>query len=203
MLKASLMALLLLAASFMHSAHASLIFDEAVAGDLSDDNLAPSYVALGAGSTIITGTALANPFDRDIFRITVPDGQELAAIVLAAYISGDDQSFFAVAAGNTISSLVSPNALLGNALIGAAPGAMQGDDILDNLGALTFPGSAGFSGALGPGDYTFWLQEVTVGIREYALDFQLRSSSVPLPSTVPLFLLGLLGVALRRRHRTA
>ncbi len=195
----SLLALIVLSALGMQSANADLIYDEAVAGDLSDDNLAPSLIPLVEGSTIVTGSTTASPLDRDIFTFTVPTGQELVAVILQAYIAGDDQSFFAVAEGATIASLLNPAALLGNALIGATPGAMQGDDVLDDLGALTFPGSTGFSGPLGPGTYTFWIQETTVGIREYALDFQTRSSEVPLPSTVLLLLTAC--ALLRRKTR--
>jgi hypothetical protein len=179
-----------------HNTQAALIYDEGVSGDLSNDNLAPNLLAVSAGSNVVRGGTTAVPFDRDIFSFSIAADQQLVAIILDTYISGDDQSFFAVAAGNTISSLFSTPALLGNALIGASVGNMEGDDVLDDLGALTFPGSAGFAGALGPGDYTFWIQETTVGIREYALDFQVRGpATVPLPSTFFLLLpvLALLG----------
>ncbi|GAB5453547.1 MAG: hypothetical protein Hals2KO_38750 [Halioglobus sp.] len=198
-IRKSLLALIVLGALGVQSAHADLIYDEAVAGDLSDDNLAPSLIPIVEGSTIVTGSTTASPLDRDIFTFNIPAGQELVAVILQAYIAGDDQSFFAVAEGPTIASLLNPAALLGNALIGATPGAMQGDDVLDDLGALTFPGSTGFSGPLGPGTYTFWIQETTVGIREYALDFQVRSSTVPLPSTILLLITAC--ALLRRKPR--
>lgn len=199
-LKTTLIGLVLLLAGAIQGANAALLYDEGASGDLSNDNLAPTaLLALTAGSNVVTGGALSDPFDRDIFTINVGAGQQLVGVVLDTYLSGDDQSFFAVAAGNSIASLVSTPALLGNALIGAAPGAMQGDNVLDDLGALTFPGSTGFAGPLGPGAYTFWIQETTSGIREYALDFQVRGATVPVPSSLALLALAALG--LRRRFR--
>lgn len=193
--------LILLTLATFHNAQAALIHDEGVSGDLSDNNLAPTLLALNAGSNVVRGSTTASPLDRDIFSFTIAAGEQLVAIVLDSYLSGDDRSFFAVASGNTISSLTSLPALLGNALIGASAGSMQGDDVLDNLGALTFGGSTGFSGSLGAGAYTFWLQETTVGIREYALDFQIRgSSAVPAPSTL-LLLLPVIAVLVRRKLR--
>ena len=156
-------------------------------------------MALAAGSNVVTGGALSSPLDRDIFTVTVGAGQQLVGIVLDTYLSGDDQSFFAVAAGNTIASLFDTTVLLGNALIGGSPGNMQGDNVLDDLGTGTFPGSTGFAGPLGPGAYTFWIQETTSGIREYALDFQVRGSAVPLPSSLALLTIAVF--ALRRQQR--
>ncbi|MCR9106219.1 MAG: PEP-CTERM sorting domain-containing protein [Gammaproteobacteria bacterium] len=194
--------LMLLTATLAGTANAGIIHDEGASGDLSDNNLAPTALAIAPGSNIVTGSTTASPLDRDIFSITIAAGQELVAILLDTYNASDDQSFFAVAAGNTVSSLVSLPALLGNALIGATAGAMEGDDVLDDLGALTFAGSTGFSGALGPGTYTFWLQETTVGIPGYALDFQVRGGGeIPLPATVWLLLPALL--MLRRARPTA
>ena len=202
-LKATLFGLILLIAGAFQSANAALLYDESVSGDLSDDNLSPTaLMALAAGSNVVSGGVLASPLDRDIFSITVGAGQQLVGIVLDTYVSGDDQSFFAVAAGNTIASLFDTTALLGNALIGAAPGAMPGDNILDDLGSGTFPGSTGFAGPLGPGAYTFWIQETTSGIRDYALDFQVRASAVPLPSSLALLAIAIVALReIRLGHR--
>lgn len=165
---------------------AAVIHSESISGDLSGDNLAPTLLMLAEGSNVVTGSTTASPIDRDFFTFTVAAGLELAAVVLDVYDTNDDQGFFAVAEGSQITALFSPAVLLGNALIGMAPGAMEGDDVLDNLGAAVF-GGAGFVGALGAGTYTFWIQETQGSVPEYALDFQLRASAVPLPS--PLFLL--------------
>lgn len=193
---ARLCGLVLLACTSIHGVQASIIYDEALSGDLSDDNLAPTLLAISEGSNVVTGSTIASPLDRDIFSFSVAVGQQLVAIVLDTYVSDDDQSFFVVAEGSSIGSLVSLPGFLGNALIGASAGAMQGDDVLDDLGALTFPGSTGFVGALGAGTYTFWIQETTVGVPDYALDFQVTSVTVPLPSSL---LLLLSGVALLRK----
>jgi len=181
-----------------HTAQATVIYDEGISGDLSGDNLLPTMLAVSEGSNVVTGSATSFPLDRDIFTFNVAADQQLVAIILDTLVSGDDQSFFAVASGNSIASLGSPADLLGNALIGNLAGTMQGDDLLDDLGAGTFPGSTGFTGALGPGTYTFWIQETTRGIQEYALDFQVRTA-VPLPSTLALLLAGMM--LLRKKNR--
>ena len=84
--------------------------------------------------------------------------------------------------------------LLGNALIGTAPGQGEGDNVLDDLGNAIF-GGTGFAGPLGPGTYTFWFQETTAGV-DYALSLQV----VPLPPAIWLLgsaLLGLYGASRR------
>ena len=65
---------------------------------------------------------------------------------------------------------------------------------MEDLGDLTFDGSTGFSGPLAAGSYTFWIQETSVGIERYALDFQLREAqvSVPIPALLMLPALWLL-----------
>jgi hypothetical protein len=171
------------------------VYDESVSGDLSDNNLAPTAVLVGEGSNVVTGSTSSSPLDRDIFSLTIAAGFELAAIVLDVYNSADDQGFFAVEAGNQITSLFSPASLLGNTLIGALPGATVGNDVLDDLGNALF-GGTGFVGALGPGTYAFWIQETSGRVPQYALDFQVRRT-VPLPATLLLLLPALL-VLMRR-----
>ncbi|MFK7975437.1 MAG: hypothetical protein AB8C02_04840 [Halioglobus sp.] len=184
---------------FVAGANAAIIYDESVSGDLSSDNFAPTLLMVAEGSNVVNGSTTALPLDRDFFSFTVPVGLELAALVLDVYDTEDDQGFLAVAEGNQIAALFDASVLLGNALIGVAPGAMEGDDILDNLGVAGF-GGTGFVGALGAGTYTFWIQEVSGSVPEYALDFQLsqiQTHAVPLPSSL---LLMVAAIALLRRR---
>jgi hypothetical protein len=173
---------------FISSVNAAVIHDESIDGDLSDDNLMPTEIPLigsvSLGSNLVRGTTIAAPIDRDFWSLTIPDGQALTAIVIEAYSNTDNvglsQSFFAVREGIGFPAIDNPDVLLGSALIGAAPGSQQGDNILDDLGQA-LPGGSGFNGSLGSGTYTFWTQE-TVGEVTYSFDFQI--STVPEPTSI-------------------
>ncbi|MBU7582076.1 MAG: PEP-CTERM sorting domain-containing protein [Nostoc sp. TH1S01] len=191
---------------------ANLIYREAVNGDLSNDGLNPTILNLSVGSNQIIGSSTGNPnLDRDFFTVTFSPGRQLSQIILTNYIDLDDQGinqgFIAVQAGSrieptTVSSNTPP--LLGAALIGAASGTQVGDNILDDLGtAAPIQGNnfVGFpSGKLGPGTYTFWIQETVRGIDNYTLDFVV--TTVPEPSTI--FGIGAvmgLGTLIKRKKR--
>lgn len=108
--------------------------------------------------------------------------------MLSSYTNTDDQSFFGMANGNRFNDL-GFSSLSGWALIGTLPGLSVGDNLLDFVAG----------GPIGPGAYSFWLQE-TAGITTYTLDYQV--STVPLPAALPLFLSGLLGLgAMARKMR--
>jgi hypothetical protein len=197
---------------FAPNAYAVNLYDEAVNGDLSSDNLNPTVLNLSVGSNQITGSTTGNPnLDRDFFSFTIPDGRQLSQIILANYVGLDDvgsnQGFLAVQAGSGIEpTTVSTNTppLLGAALIGAAPGTQEGDNVLDDLGAAAPIRGASFvgfpSGTLGRGTYTFWIQETQFGIQNYKLDFVV--TPVPEPSTILGFGVAMgLGTLFKRKKR--
>lgn len=192
----------------------NLIFDETVNGDLSNDSLNPTVLNLSVDSNRINGITTGNPnLDRDFFTFNIPGGRQLSQIILANYVGQDNvganQGFFAVQAGSSIeTTTVSNNTppLLGAALIGTAPGTQVGENVLDDLGAAaSIQGNSfvGFPrGNLGPGTYTFWIQETVGGIQNYSLDFVV--TSVPEPSTIlgsgVIIGLGALIKRKKRRH---
>jgi hypothetical protein len=55
-----------------------------------------------------------------------------------------------------------------------------GTDILDNMG-VPVNNSMGFTPPLGPGTFTFWVQEASTGSVNYAFDLQV--AAIPEPST--------------------
>jgi len=192
----------------------NIVYDEAVNGDLSSNNLNPTQLALSDGSNHVLGSTTGNPnLDRDFFSFTIPSGYLLNEIILDNYIGLDDivpnQGFFAVQEGPRIENeTVSGNnpPLLGATLIGPGAGTEVGDNLLDNLGAAapiqgrTFVGFP--SGNLGEGTYTFWIQETRGGIQSYDLDFEV--TKVPESHS----LLGIsaalgCGVLLKRKKRLA
>lgn len=171
------------------NAQAAIVYDEAVQGDLSNDHLSPTVVTLGVGQNLIMGSTVHQPsLDRDFFTITIGTGQALSAIVLSSYTNTDDQSFFGMTNGNRFNGLGFSD-VSGWALIGALPGLSVGDNLLDDMAG----------GPIGPGAYSFWLQE-TAGNTTYTLDYQV--AAVPLPAALPLFLSGLLGLGAMARRTT-
>lgn len=188
-----------LVAALSASQAATAAYVESVSGDLSNDATAPTGLTVSAGSNVVTGSTITSPFDRDIFSFTLAANQQLDSIVLNSYTgpAGGNGSFFAVQSGSGINT-GNAGAHLGNELIGQAVGIQQGDDVLDDMGTPRFGSSPGFTGALGPGTYTFWIQE-TAGPLAYSLDFQV--SEVPLPAAAWLFGSALLGLGALKRRR--
>ena len=72
---------------------------------------------------------------------------------------------------------------------------LLGTDILDDLGEGD--GAIGFTPPLGPGTYSFWLQQVNDPFTAYGLDFVV----VPEPASAALLALGLTALAGLRSAR--
>ncbi|MEM9177732.1 MAG: hypothetical protein AAGC67_21180, partial [Myxococcota bacterium] len=134
----------------------ALTWTETIDGDLSDAHGAPTFLALDPGVNTVSGTMgtpPGGPLDADIFTFTIGAGEALVGFDLTALVPSSPLgtgSFLALSSGTSISSS-NPSLHLGAALI---PGPA---DLLTSLGT-TFGGS-GFTSPLGPGDYTFWIQE--------------------------------------------
>lgn len=190
---------------------ASFLFTEAGDGDISGTPGSPTRfgnsplsVGYSVGSNVIMGSTVAG--DYDILSFTVGAGQQLAAISVFSYSSLDDKAFLAVQSGSTWNNGLGAginftvSTLLGYAHFGPGPGAVPpGTDALDNLGGA--PGAIGFSGPLGPGTYTFLIQQTGPAVVNYGLDFQL--TAVPEPGEYAAMAGAMLaGFAVWRRSRT-
>ena len=98
-------------AGFTQSATAATIWDEGIDGDLSGDQAAPTVLVVGVGSNSITGVTQTG--DVDFFTFTVPDGANLAQIILTSFDSADDLAFLAIQSGPVITDTTSAANLLG------------------------------------------------------------------------------------------
>ena len=181
------------------SASADLMWDEAIDGDLSGDYMNPTqlYTKSTTNNHVIFTTVGAasngGNQDREYFTFTIAEGYELASIVLNGFDTDPESNlgFFGVASGTSLPTpptAPDPTQLLGYALIGEAD---VGDDILQLMGQGG--GSQGFTGALGPGSYTFWAQETGPSTDDWDLNFVIEATSPVVPG--PGALAGLVGIA--------
>lgn len=178
--------LLLLAAAPM--AHAAVVWNEAVNGDLSNNRLAPTPIALAPGVNSLIATTSAG--DREFVSFTVPAA--LTSLVQVSWQSQDQTAFIAIQSGPTFTEDPSfPNVanMLGYSHFGPGLAAL-GTDILPDIGAGA--GSIGFTPPLAAGTYTIWLNQTGLA-SIYQLDFVVAPS--------PATLLPLLAFAAIRRRR--
>ncbi|MFM9835629.1 MAG: PEP-CTERM sorting domain-containing protein [Methylophilaceae bacterium] len=185
-------------------------YDEAINGDLSNDRLNPSFLALtdspvGAnglsGNNIISGRigAVNGVVDRDYLHIIVPTGYVWSELRLGNQTTvGGNGSFIGLAAGSTIP--IPPNAINASGLLGyKVYGAADLSNNILNAMAVSGNGSSGFNSPLGAGDYTLWIQELATGNFNYR--FNLIITAVPEANTYIMLLVGLVltGFAARRK----
>lgn len=166
---------------------ADVVHDESIDGDLSNDNLVPSFVVTPFASNEIIGLVgnAAVPADfEDFFTVTIGANETLVGIFLSAYnpdvggASGNTSTLFEMHAGATYD--------FANSL---------GDTILTTglIGTNVLP-----PGPVGPGDYSFRLGEGS-GPASYELSFVI--ATIPEPATCGLLGLMLLGsTVIRRKH---
>ena len=178
-------------AAFTQSATAATIWDEGIDGDLSGNQSAPTVLVVDVGSNSITGVTQTG--DVDFFTFTVPDGANLAQIILTSFDSADDLAFLAIQSGPVITDTTSAANLLGWVHASAT---FVGTNVLDDL--ANGAGALGFTTPLGPGTYTVWMQQTGADPVAYGLDLVLR---VPEPSTALLFAFGIAALGFARRRR--
>jgi hypothetical protein len=156
---------------------AAALYDETSSVDLSNSGLAPTALAISEGENQILGTlsSSANGTDSDYFTFSVPSGLELTAIViLPGTTTGPLGTFFGVQSGNQVT--VAPGALDLTGLLGFTYYLPANGNIITDLG-IPSNGSTGFIPPLGPGTYSFVLQDTGEGTFNYGLNFQLLAAA--------------------------
>jgi subtilisin-like proprotein convertase family protein len=173
-----------LCASALSPGYAAVVYDESASGDLSNSGLNPTPVVLAPGSNHVLGTTGG---DRDYFTVTVPAGAQLTFLTpLPGTQVGDQLSFIGIQEGNQVT--VSPNTITAAGLLGwglYSP-AEIGKNLLQGLGVPS-NGSKGFTPPLGPGTYSFWIQEVTEGAFPYGFDLQMTQVTPPAQAATKTF----------------
>jgi hypothetical protein len=197
------------------------IYDESDIADLSNNKLFPTPFTLTPGSNSIIGTVNGTTDLQDWIAITVPPGQEMTSFVNAVYNNPNDlQGFTGFQFGSSFpGNAFSAGSYAGYAHFGTGaqngtgPNAPNGGAVTTTVGVdlfspLYFPnnlpggtaaGSTGFTPPLGPGTYTFLIQQQGT-LTGY--EFDMNVSPLPEPATFGMAVLGglsLLAIARRRR----
>jgi hypothetical protein len=172
---------------------ASAAWIESSNGDLSGNFASPTFVPLTPNSSntvagTVTGAGGGVSTDIDYFTITVPVGQVLSALfVRPGTTSGGTGSFIGLYAGSTATN---PATATGSQLLGydLYKAADANTDILPTMATFLFGPitnkSQGFTPPLAAGNYTFWIQEGSLGTFNYNFDLVLSAApaAVPLPA---------------------
>jgi hypothetical protein len=148
--------------------------DEASDGDLSNDPAAPTVLRFSVGENLVSGTVTAPADTRDFITFQIPRGLELSGLWLLRYRDGatggpGNVGFHALKAGAT--SAVPGAATAGSFLGGDhLEGGDEGKDLLPALADGT-PAGTGFPVPLGPGTYSYVIQQTGPQVSAYTLEF--------------------------------
>ena len=182
---------------------AQVIYDELVDGELSGDNLNPTdLLVFDVGFNTVAGTVVdargANP-NVDVFTFDILEGTTLDGIFLNSFNSTDNVAFFGIDDTDSfpfntdqLDNNPDQNEFIGGLLFGNDVGVNLIDDIGSTFGS-------GFTGPLGPGQYTVYLQQLGGATVDYEFGFAV--SAVPEPGSGIVLLVAATGIAMRRQRR--
>jgi hypothetical protein len=184
---------------------ADIIWSESVNGDLSNNQALPTAVSLALGANSVIGTVGGGDV-QDWITIHIPQGLALSSVILRSYVSTDQQGFTGFQKGTAfVGSPFVASSYAGFAHFGT--GATNGQLPIANLvGAdllpimanpAAAPGSKGFTLPLGPGDFTFLIQQTGSATTAYQFDFVAVAVPEPYSSVCLLGVLCAVGLVLR------
>jgi hypothetical protein len=209
----------LISASIVGAAPAfAATWNEGTNGDLSNNQASPSTLALTVGANFIDGSVGngATSDTQDWIAVTVPAGAVMTSYTNTAYGGTDQQGFTGFQFGSSfVGNAGTATPYAGYAHFGpgatnpginsGAPTSTTNIDLLstahymsDNGPGGTAAGASGYTPPLGPGTYTFLIQQLGSTI-----NYDFRIDVVPEPSTLCLAGVGgagLLGAVYRRRR---
>jgi hypothetical protein len=160
-------AMVVVLAALAASANAAVVHDESVDGDLSSSAAAPTPLAFALGGNTVIGTTTSG--DRDFLTFTIAPNQVLSGLNLLVY-TPNNLGFAAFNAGTT--SYVPSGTTNAFFLAGIhVEGADQGTDILPRFVDRSVTTYALDEPQLGPGDYSFIIQQLSPIIQSYSLEF--------------------------------
>ena len=182
---------------------AQVVYDEAVDGELSGDNTNPTDLLIfDVGVNTVAGTVVdatgATP-NVDVFTFDIAAGTQLDGIFLNVFDSGDDLAFFGIDDSNSfpfnageLGNSPDDDQFIGGLLFGEQVGV----NLLPSIGNGNI--GSGFSGPLGEGEYTVYLQQLGGTTVDYEFGF---SVAVPEPGSGIVLILAMAGLVTRRRRR--
>jgi hypothetical protein len=183
---------------FGSSARAGVFWDESINGDLSNNQSGPNQFTLASGVNTLIGTVGGAAGSQDWFTLTVPANFQFQSIIPRAYSSSDATAFIGFQDGSSFVGDPNSSASLyrGYGHIGPGSGNALNVDMMPAMGAA--PGAQGFTPPLGPGSYTFLIQQLG-SQTSYQFDFT-AIPEVRGQAAVAIFCAAFL---LRRRWRLA
>jgi hypothetical protein len=191
------------------------IYNEAVSGDLSNDKAAPTPLTLTPGSNSVIGTVAGFPPEgtdpQDWVSFTIPAGFVMTSYVNAKYNSTDDQGFTGFQFGSSFSGdEFVAGSYAGYAHFGTEatnpdnnpnPASTVGVNLLPLMADPTFaPGTTGFTPPLGPGTYTFLIQQGDPSTTGYRFNMTLARAVPETGSSLCLLAIGGFAILVLRRR---
>ena len=159
---------------------ADVVYDEATSGDLSGSAVAPTDLGTIEDAVLVVKGSVQAPVDiRDYFTLTIPKGATLDSMRLIDYFDGvtggfGNTSYVMIDVGPTsvIPSSSTSDDFLGGSHLNRIRFANADVNMLDRLSSAP-QGGSGFSYPLGPGSYTFNVQQTgsQQNVYEIQLDF--------------------------------
>jgi hypothetical protein len=182
-------------------AHAAIVWSENINGDLSSNPAATTAIVFQLGSNIINGSVFTGTDTRDYITFTLTPGQDLVSLRLLVYDdlgtgtpNDGNTGFHAINLGAT--SFIPDFSTIGNFLGGNHLAPPVGVDLLPELASAPL-GGTGFTVPLGPGTYSYLVQQTGPQQSGYSIEFNVT----PEPSSLILVLAGISAIGSRRHRR--